>query len=297
MKIHKFIFQFIVIVFISSLTEKVNAQQWIKSMPGYDRYTEISPQIRSSVKQGRISAIWADDGKSFKYSIDGKQYNFDVRAKDAEIIGEAEKEESPMARYRRMYAGGPARGRQFTEEKSPDEKLKAVYRDGNVFITDSEGNNEIIVTTEGSVEKRFTFGTATWVYGEELFQRHAMWWSPDNKKLAFYHFDMSKVRNYYLQYEQTEIYDSMNIEAYTKVGAINPVVDLMIYDLETKKTITVNVRDGNPFDDNVVGHYVYKIEWSPDGTELLFHRTNRKQDIMEWTAANAKTGECRVVVQ
>ncbi|MCF6357510.1 MAG: prolyl oligopeptidase family serine peptidase, partial [Draconibacterium sp.] len=107
----------------------------------------------------------------------------------------------------------------------------------------------------------------------------------------------SKVRNYYLQYEQTEIYDSMNIEAYTKVGAINPVVELFIYDLETAKTVKVDVRDGEPFNDNVVGHYVYKIEWSPDGTELLFHRTNRKQDIMEWTAANAETGKCRVVVR
>ena len=124
-----------------------------------------------------------------------------------------------------------------------------------------------------------------------------MWWSPDNKKLAYYHFDMSKVQNYFLQYEQTEIYDSMNIEAYTKVGAVNPLVELFIYDLESKKNVKVDVRDGEPFTDNVVGHYVYKIAWAPDGTELLFHRTNRKQDIMEWTAANPETGKCRVVVR
>ena len=278
-------------------SNQISAQQWIKDMPGYEQYQKMSPQIRKSVKQGRISAKWADDSKSFEYNFDGKRYSFNIKKKtSAEVTGKVEKEESPYERYRRMYKNAPARGRQYAKETSPDKKLIAKYREGNVYIVDTAGINEIAVTTEGSVEKRFTFGTATWVYGEELSQRHAMWWSPDNKKLAFYHFDMSKVRNYYLQYEQTEIYDSMNIEAYTKVGAVNPVVELYIYDLESRKTTKVDVRDGAPFDDNIVGHYVYKVEWSPDGTELLFHRTNRKQDIMEWTAANAETGKCRVVV-
>ncbi|MDX1284309.1 MAG: DPP IV N-terminal domain-containing protein, partial [Draconibacterium sp.] len=297
MKIQKTALFILCILLISSISMVSNAQQWIKNMPGYERYTEIAPQIRGSVKSGRISADWSEDGKSFEYSFDGKKYNFDVKKKKATELGEADPPEDMYARYRRMYAGRPQRGRQYTEETSPDKTMKAIYRGGNVYITDSLGKNVIAVTTEGSIEKNFTFGTATWVYGEELGQLHAMWWSPDNKKLAYYHFDMSKVRNYYLQYEQTEIYDSMNIEAYTKVGAVNPVVELFIYDLESKKTVQVDVRDGQAFTDNVVGHYVYKIGWSPDGSELLFHRTNRKQDIMEWTAANAETGKCRVVVR
>ncbi len=287
----------ILMLLLPLIPSLLSAQQWIKEMPGYNRYQKMAPQIRNSVKQGRISAKWADDGKSFEYKFDGKEYRYDVKKKKATEIGQAGPPEDRYAMYRKMYANRPQRGRQYTEEVSPDKNMKAIYRSGNIYITDSLGKNEVVVTTDGSIEKRFTFGTATWVYGEELAQLHAMWWSPDSKKLAFYHFDMSKVRNYYLQYEQTEIYDSMNIEAYTKVGAINPVVELFIYDLETQKTVQVDVRDGEPFDDNVVGHYVYKIEWSPDGTELLFHRTNRKQDIMEWTAANAETGKCRVVVR
>ncbi len=284
-------------ILFANISFQTSAQQWIKDMPGYEQYKEIAPQIRSSVKQGRVSAEWAEDGKSFEYNWDGKRYQFNVKKKKVDEIGEAVKDESMRERYRRMYAGRPQRGRQYAIETSSDEKLKAVYRDANVYISNVDGSNEYAVTTEGSIEKNFTFGTATWVYGEELDQLHAMWWSPDNTKLAFYHFDMSQVKNYYLQYEQTEFYDSMNVEAYTKVGAVNPVVELMIYDLETKKTVIVDVRDGKPFDDYVVGHYVYKIEWAPDGTELLFHRTNRKQDIMEWTAADAETGKCRVVVR
>src|SRR5262249_34190054 len=43
-------------------------------------------------------------------------------------------------------------------------------------------------------------------------------------------------------------------------------------------------------------HYVYGVAWSPDGSELLFNRTNRKQNVMELVAADPATGQCRVVV-
>ena len=292
------LFKPVVFLFLLSVViHNASAQQWIKDMPGYSQYKEIAPQIRSSVKSGQVSVKWVDDGKSFTYSTEGKKYQFDIKKKKAVEIGEGEQEESPMNRYRRMYSGGPARGRQYTSADSPDKKWNAVYRDGNVYLTDVNGSKESAVTTAGSENKRLKFGSATWVYGEELDQRTAMWWSPDSKKLAFYSFDLTNVKDYFLQYKQTEILDSVEIEPYTKVGAVNPIVGLMIFDLKSKKTVTVDVRDGKPFNDEVVGHYIYGIEWSPDGTELLFHRANRKQNIMEWTAANPETGKCRVVVQ
>lgn len=288
---------FVQIFLFSSFSITVSAQQWIKEMPGYDRYREIAPKIRGSVKSGQVSVKWADDGKSFEYSHGGSKNIFDLKKKKAERVGEAAAEESLMVRYRRMFAGRPERGRQYTFADAPNGKNKAVYRDGNVFITGMKGENEIAVTTDGSETKRIKYGSATWVYGEELAQTTAMWWSPDSKKLAFYSFDLTKVRDYYLQYKQTEIYDSLEVEPYTKVGAINPLVGLMIYDVDSKKTVTVDVRDGKPMTDDVLGHYIYDIQWSPDGTELLFHRTNRRQNIMEWTAANPETGKCRVVVR
>ncbi|KAF0237453.1 MAG: dipeptidyl-peptidase [Prolixibacteraceae bacterium] len=278
-------------------TITTSAQQWIKEMPGYGRYKEIAPQIRGSVKPGQISVKWADDGKSFEYCYNGKRLQFDIKTKKTVELGEAEREEPPMAHYRRMYAGRPERGRQYTFANAPNGKSKATYCDGNVYISGMDGENEFAVTEEGSETKRVKYGSATWVYGEELAQTTAMWWSPDSKKLAFYSFDLTKVRDYYLQYKQTEIYDSLEVEPYTKVGAVNPVVGLMIYDLESKKTVTVDVRDGKPMTDDVLGHYIYDIQWSPDGTELLFHRTNRRQNLMEWTAANSETGKCRVIVR
>ena len=57
------------------------------------------------------------------------------------------------------------------------------------------------------------------------------------------------------------------------------------------------MRDGKPFENSVIGHYVYDIKWSKDGKELYFNRTNRKQNIMEFTAADPQTGKCRVIIR
>jgi dipeptidyl-peptidase-4 len=179
---------------------------------------------------------------------------------------------------------------------SPDGTLKATYRDRNLYISDPNGLIELAVTTDGSEKDRIKNGKASWVYGEELNQTTAFWWSPDSKKLAYYRFDESKVNDYYLQLNQTKIQDTLAVEPYPKAGSNNPVADIFIYDLKSKKTTKVDVRDGKPFTDESVGHYVYNVSWSENGRHLLFHRTNRHQNILELVASDPQTGTCRVIV-
>ena len=42
--------------------------------------------------------------------------------------------------------------------------------------------------------------------------------------------------------------------------------------------------------------YVYDVRFTPDGKELLFSRTNRRQDTLEIMAADLATGQSRLVV-
>ncbi|HLK55951.1 MAG TPA: DPP IV N-terminal domain-containing protein [Chthonomonadaceae bacterium] len=274
------------------------AQDRLKTMPGYAQYQQMSREIPGSVKLGTLSVTWQDGGKAFAYRKDGKAYRYDFATGKTSEMDAAEVQEAsaPGGGRRGAFGQGPGRGRQFDSSASPDGKYKAFYRDRNLWFSDMAGAGEIALTTDGSEKSRIKYGTASWVYGEELGQTTAMWWSPDSKRLAYYRFDESKVPDYYLGLNQTRLHDSLNVEAYPKAGDPNPVVTLFIYNVETKKTVEVDVRDGKPFDNAVLGHYVYHVAWSPDGKELLFHRTNRRQNILEFTACDPDTGKCRTIV-
>ena len=279
------------------------AQDRLKGMPGYQQYQKMTGEITGAVKSGEVRSVaWAADGKSFEYTHEGKRYRFDFSSRASTALGEAA---APPAGGRGRGAGQGQggqtieRGRQAASAESPDGKLKAFYKDYNLWLSDASGANETAITTDGSDSKdvRVKYGTASWVYGEELGQRTAMWWSPDSRKIAYYRFDERQVLDYNLQLDQTKIQSSNNVEAYPKAGATNPVVELFVYDTASKKSTKIDVREGKPFDNAVVGHYVYRVSWTADSSELLFNRTNRRQNILEFVAADPGTGSTRVIIR
>ena len=269
------------------------AQDTLQTMPRYDRYEKLRREIAGSIKRGSISAKWSDDSQSFTYDFDGKTYKFDVSTAKASESSDSAPVKTPARPARRNQGGAPERGRQFSTALSSDGKLKATTRDRNVCVSDADGKNEVAVTTQGSIESRIKFGIASWVYGEELGVREAMWWSPDSKKLAFYKFDESKVKDYFLQFDQTKVQDTLDTEAYPKAGAPNPVVTLYVYDLESKNTTTIETH----FGDSSLGEYVFDVRWSPDGKQVLFNRTDRKQKTLQFCAADPSSGVCRIIVE
>ena len=275
------------------------AQDRLKSMPGYEQYRRMSGQLAGAVPSGALLVAWRDSGAAFEYQRDGKAYRYDVGTRRAAEIAALSPVDARQqgGRPPRSTAGGPARGRQVESALSPDGRLKVFYRDRNLWLSAVDGSNEVALTTDGSVQGRIKYGTASWVYGEELRQTTAFWWSPSGAKVAYYRFDESQVPDYYLALDQTKLQSAVDVEAYPKPGVANPVVDLFVYDVESKQSVRIDVRDGKAFTNEVVGHYVYRVAWSPDGSEITFNRMNRRQNVMEYTACNATTGKCRVVVR
>jgi dipeptidyl-peptidase-4 len=271
------------------------AQDRLKSMPGYEQFTRMSAQRIGAVKSGQVSGTWTDSGKAFEYVWDAKRYRFDAATgkvgESTVVPAEALQADG------RGFGRGVERGRQFGEATSPDGLRKAVYRDRNLWLTDAAGNNAQAITTDGSEKERIKYGTASWVYGEELSQTSAMWWNPASTKVAYYRFNEKPVPDFFLQMDQTKLQSALDVEAYPKAGVDNPVVDIFVYDVASGKSTTLDIRDGKPFTNDVVGHYVYNVRWSPDGRELLVNRTNRRQNVMEFAACSPETGKCRVVIR
>jgi dipeptidyl-peptidase-4 len=267
------------------------AQERLKTLPGYEQYQRMAPELGTAFVSGVVRPSWVDQGRAVEYNRDGSRYRFDLATRRTTKVGPAS-EPSAAGPARPL----PARGRQYTSALSPDGRLNAFYRDHNLWLSAADGTGETAITTDGSAASRIEYGTASWVYGEELEQRTAMWWSPDSRRIAFYRFDERQVPDYYVTLDETEVHNALDAEPFPTAGSPNPVVDLIVYDVTTRRSTTIDVRDGQPLGDEVVGYYVYHVMWSPDGSELLFFRTNRRQNVMDVTAASPITGTCRTIV-
>jgi dipeptidyl-peptidase-4 len=280
--------------------------------PGQERYDRVASAMQQLVTGGRVSNVrWSDDGASVTFNRGRERFTFDLTTKTmapADTNG-GEGDDGPRAGGRRGGRGGsgggggggamPARGRQRDREASPDGQWVAVCADWNVVVEPSPERADaggpdaskpapIKVTTNGN--RKFRYGTASWVYGEELDQRDAMWWSPDSSKLAFYEFDEQKVPDHFITAGLTDLHTKVLTEGYPKPGEPNPIANLCVYDLASETTKRVQA----PSDEGE--WYTYAVRWSPDGNSLLFNRTNRHQNVLHVMAADPSTGQARVVV-
>ncbi len=288
----------------SCFSTDARGQSRLPGMPGYERYKEMRSKIPGSWKSGALSVEWTDGGKAFEYERDGRRWRYDTEKKEAAEKGAAERrapltseQQADRTRETREHRQRPDRGRQFASVVSPDGEWVATHRDRNVFISGTGRGGGEAVTTDATDRNRLRYGTASWVYGEEFFQKTALWWSTNSRKLAFYRFDESRVPDYFLTLDQTKRQTALDVEPFTVAGGVNPKVDLLIFDRESRQTVTVDVRSGRDFTDDAPGHYVFAVMWSPDGKELLFHRMDRRQKVLELCAADPATGSVRTILR
>jgi dipeptidyl-peptidase-4 len=278
------------------------AQDRLKLMPGYEQFTKMQPQLTGTVVPGSITgAQFSADGKQLTYTAAGKPMTLDLatmkltegvaaapatpaggggragRAGGAPPAGgrgggqslggmEQAQHEMPVAPMAGCPAGGAPRGRQLECSLSPDGKFKAFYRARNFWVANADGTGETQVTTDGSVEKRIKNGSGSWVYGEELGQTTAIWWAPNSRQVGYYRFDESEVKDFYLGMNQTGIQTALDVEAYPKAGAPNPIPEVFVYDVAAGASKKFDVRDGKAFSNDVVGHYVYQMRWASDSS-------------------------------
>src|SRR5687768_4249786 len=156
---------FLTFAVLTLLAIPANGQDRLKAMPGYEQYQKMSREIPGSVKLGVLRVTWKDGGKTFEYRKDGKAYRYDIATgKSIEAPAAGPEEAPPEGRgFGRGRQGGVARGRQSGSALSPDGKLRAVYKDRNLWLADAAGGNEAAITTDGSEKARVKYGAASWV--------------------------------------------------------------------------------------------------------------------------------------
>lgn len=286
---------------LAVLAPAATAQSRIRDMPGYQQWADMAPRIATAVKQGSVNAEWSPDSKSFEYTLDGKRWRFDVTTRSVAEPPAVSNQSAPGPSASVPASTGGlvlARGRgREADVLSPDGRTRAFSRDRNMWLAGVDGGAAVQLTRDGSDATRVRHGVGSYVYLEEFSVSQPVWWSPDGRKLAWMRYDEASVDDYFLQLDQTQTQSTVLVQAYPHPGAMNPVADLMVHDVATGETKRLDVREGAPFTDEVVGHYVWAARWTKDGSEILVRRADRLQKNIDLAACSPVSGKCQSVVR
>lgn len=173
---------------------------------------------------------------------------------------------------------------------SPDSLKISYVLENNVYIKDiSDFNNTVTtqITFDGSAQ--IFNGKPDWVYEEEVFENDsALWWSPDSSHLLILHSNDTEVPEFPIPYFVQEnpnnrlSYPIIENIKYPKAGFPNPIVDILIYDINNK--ILKSLPQNDPFYNDIhidnLERLITEIVWVGN-EQVLIRVTNRESDILK----------------
>ena len=201
----------------------------------------------------------------YRHSFHANYYVYDMKAKTLQPLSD--------------------NGKQRLATFSPDATKVAFMRDNNLFIKDLATGVEKQFTHDG-LYNHVINGAPDWVYEEEFSFSQGFYWSPDSRKIAYYRFDESNVKEFQME-EFEGLYPEWYSFKYPKAGEDNSIVEVFVYDLATGKSVKMDTGEETDI-------YLPRIGWTKDANTLAIQRLNRHQNHLEILAANATTGESRV---
>ncbi len=210
--------------------------------------------------------ISTDETSVYRYSSEAHYFVYDCKNKKAEPLLKESKQQ--LATF------------------SPDGNYVAFVLKNNLYVKNINTNEIKAITTDG-LANNIINGAPDWVYEEEFGFSKAFCWSPDSRRIAFYRFDESDVRQYEITFYES-LYPKIYRYKYPKAGEKNSVVTIHIADLQTGKTITAST--GSETD-----QYIPRIKWTMNPDKLCIIRLNRRQDKVDVLIADALTGGSHVI--
>lgn len=167
---------------------------------------------------------------------------------------------------------------------SPDGKYVAFTRNNDLYSVEVATKKETRYTSDGS--DVIYNGWASWVYYEEILGRpthyRAFWWSPDSRRIAYMHFNDSKVPVFPIYSEKGQ-HGYLENTRYPQAGDPNPSVKVGIVPVTGGATAWADFNEaadqyfGTPF-------------WTADSRQLWIQWMNRGQDNLKIYSIDPQSG-------
>ena len=157
--------------------------------------------------------------------------------------------------------------------------MQAVSKNGSLYVIYANGAERLVAEREND---QITYGE--YVSRNEFGIDEGTFWAPNNRKVAFYRKDESKVTSFPLL-DITTRTGSLKEIKYPMAGMDSENVQLGIFDVVTGETVYAAV------DDFGYDRYLTNITWSPDGDMIYIQVLDRSQKHLKLNAYSAQTGD------
>lgn len=272
----------------------VRGINWMKDGKFYSTL-ENNKVVKYNITTGQPVATLVD-GSTLNPKIDIQDYSFSGDEKKLLLTTDFQ------SIYRRSFTANyfiydlasksvkplSANGKQSYAAFSADGSKVAFVRENNLFYVTLSDMKEEQVTDDGKFNHIIN-GTTDWVYEEEFSFVDGFYWSPDGKKLAYYRFDESAVREYNLQRWGKTLYPTDYRFKYPKAGEANSTVEIWIYNLDSKQKVKADIGTEKDI-------YIPRVKWTADANLLSIRKLNRLQNNLDILHINASTGASNVVL-
>ncbi len=169
---------------------------------------------------------------------------------------------------------------------SPSGDKVAYINSNNLFVKDLINNKTIKITTDGELNQIIN-GVADWVYEEEFGLTKAFFWSPDEKKIAFYKFDEREVKEFSMDMFNTELYPSQYQFKYPKAGEDNSKLSIHIYNIDNGEITTISL--------NKSYEYIPRMNWTKSNDLLYILAMNRHQNELDFILYNTINSTSKIL--
>ena len=187
---------------------------------------------------------------------------------------------------RRLTPVSTLPGLQQFAKFSQNGRLVGFVRDNNLFVTDLRSGRETQLTNDG--DENIINGATDWVYEEELGLRDAFRFSPDASRIAFWRFDQTVIKSFYMT-DALSLYPDLLPVRYPKAGEANSEVQIGVVEISSGNTTWVDIGSERDI-------YIARMDFANSSDEIWITRLNRHQNRLDVLLADVRTGESRVIM-
>lgn len=172
---------------------------------------------------------------------------------------------------------------------SPDGSRLAYVYDNNIYVEDLSTHQSTALTTDGN--DKMLNGWFDYAYSEELYTIDGFRWSPDGKSIAYWQNNLAHVGIFYMINNTDSIYPKIIPIPFSKVGTPIAEARIGVITLADQSTKWMNI-DGDP-----ASHYLPRMEWTPDGSNIIVQQLNRAQNDSKLILCNPTTGDSKTIYE